>query len=130
MCLRCLLVVFGLIVLSSSANPEEAAGDCMPSYFEFREPLRIVIDNTEASFKMLVIGCQEDLGEVWPPDKAQVEQVMAPFFQESHPLKTLLDMRERPSSLRSSVASELNEKIFKKRVVFDVFFYEGKFTEY
>lgn len=121
--------VLGSTLLLGGASKEIAPeGTCTPAYFEFKEPVRVSVGVSELSFRLLAIGCRENLEDVWPPSMEAVEREFRPELQEPHPVQTLLMIRDRSPRLRERLVGGLNRAI-KQHAVHDVFLFDAKAAE-
>lgn len=112
----------------SNAAPSES---CTPACYQLKEKVTIrLTPYNEFSFRLLAVGCKEALGESWPPGHEDVEQALLPLFMERHPLEILLQAREGSQEFKAPIIEALNDEIFSKRIVYDVFIYEGQAVEY
>ena len=78
--------------------------------------------------RMLAIGCNEDLGSVWPPPRDLIERVLLPELKEPHPVQILMMIRDRSPDLRKRLVLQLNS-IIGNAVVHDVFVLDAKAAE-
>ena len=101
---------------------------CTPTYFELQEPLSFPVGASELSFRLLVIGCHENLVDVWPPSKQDLERELLSALQEPHPVQILILIRDRSPELRERLVERLND-LFEKSVVYDVFLFDAKAAE-
>lgn len=124
------MAVLGCALLLGATSKKLAPTDnCTPAYFEFKGPIVVSVGASELSFRLLAIGCHENLEGVWPPSKVALEREFLPELQEPHPVQILLMIRDRSPELRERLVERLNN-VLKEPVVYDVFLFDAKAAEY
>ena len=128
-------VLASVVVLASASllgvGSVEAAPAvvCTPTYFELEEPVAVAVGVSELSFRLLAIGCREELEGVWPPAAESLDREFQAALSEPHPVQILMLIRERSPELRKKLVARLNA-IFERRLVHDVFLYDGRVAEH
>jgi len=127
---RMILPFLVALIFLGCADGKSATADksCTPSYREMDDVIRIHVGNFELSFRLLAIGCDEDLEVAWPPKRDLLERELALELQDTHPIQTALTIRDRPD-LRKRLASRINSVIDTPAVT-DVFPFEVKVAEF
>lgn len=110
-------------------DKEKLSASCTPAFFELKEPLEVPAATGTVSFRLLAVGCAEDLGRAWPPPLDRLEQAFASELQEPHPAQTLLMMRDRSPELRARLTKRLNEVLNNARAS-DVFLFDAESSEH
>jgi hypothetical protein len=105
------------------------SASCTPAFFELQEPIEIPAGAWTISFRLLAVGCAEDLGRVWPPSLDRIEQAFIPELQEPHPIQTLLMIRDHSPEMRARLTKKLNE-VLKDARANDVFLFDAKGSEH
>lgn len=126
-----LVLIAGPWVVASVAGtaPRSSPTECTPAYFELERRVAVDVGASELSFRLLAVGCREELGEVWPPAHELVEQQLQPELQEPHPVQILMMIRDRSTDLRVRLTARLNEGVFNSPVVYDLFLFEARAAE-
>ncbi len=127
--MRMLVLAILAASLAAGGLGDEANNKCTPAYFELDEAVRVSVGASVLSFRMLAIGCKEDLGSVWPPPRDSIERALLPELKEPHPVQILMMIRDRSPDLRKRLVIQLNS-IIDNAVVHDVFIFDAKAAEH
>lgn len=122
--------LLSVLLLGGPGREPRTTTTCTPSFRETDGLVKVPIDTfSELSFRMLVIGCEEDLNRVWPIDKGLVEKQFSLELQEPHPVQTALMISKRSPELRARLTRRLNE-VLKESVIYDVFLWDATAAEF
>jgi hypothetical protein len=122
------------IVITDSegrSSPLDALGpsaSCTPTFFELDRAVEVRTGAWTISFRLLAVGCEEDLGRAWPPPLDRLEQAFTPELQGPHPVQTLMMIRDRSPELRARLTKRLNDVLEGGRA-HDVFLFGAKGSE-
>lgn len=101
---------------------------CRPALATLDDPVKLDLGASELSFRLVAVGCDNDLKAAWPPDMAGLEKGLEVDLQEPHPVQILLMIRDRSPELRQRLTHRLNA-VLKRPVISDVFLYDAKVAE-
>lgn len=120
------LIICAFILINPALG--QPATQCTPTYSALDKPLTVKIGAWDLTFRLLAIGCKEQLIQAWPPNIDKVQKLLAQELQEPHPVAILFQIRNRSPELRARVTATLNKALGKK-VVTDVFLYSASAAE-
>lgn len=110
-------LVFGPLVGAGGVE-----STCTPNIYDFEEPLAVQgVFNLE--FRLLVVGCSEDLRDIWLLEKERVERAFEDELSTSHQLEIGALMSKRDRELLRRLKKVLNKEI-GMTAVHDLYFYD------
>jgi hypothetical protein len=121
-------ILAGALLLGGAVESQRSATPCTPAFFELKEPVEVRTGGGTISFRLLAVGCAEDLGRAWPPSLDRLEEAFTPELREPHPVQTLMLIREKSPELRARLTKRLNE-VLKGAHAYDVFLFAAQGSE-
>lgn len=106
----------------------DLSASCTPAFVELTEPVEVPSGECTISFRLLAVGCAEDLEGAWPPTLDRLEQEFGRELQEPDPQQTLLMIRNRSPELRARLTRRLNDVLNDGRAS-DVFLFDARCSE-
>lgn len=121
-------ILVAALLLGGASESEGPTSVCTPAFFELEEPVEVRTSAWTISFRLLAVGCEEDLARAWPPPLDRLEKAFTPELEGPHPVQTLMMIRDRAPDLRARLTKRLNEVLEGGRA-HDVFLFGAKGSE-
>jgi len=119
------LVLATFFLFGGPADKSTSTKSCTPSYRDVENEIRVRFGDFELSFRVLAIGCNEELEKTWPLEHNLVEREFRLGLQNDFPIQATATIRNQSPRLRERLTKRINRLIGLPAVT-DVYFYDVK----